>query len=161
LPVALAGVYAAALGTSATGHRRPHLVVRGLGVGRSGRPLYSHPASGQYIILGDTAGTSVQLRPADRGLPAHRLLWYSIPVVVWVITIALSRVSAARAFGRYGAGLAIAGLLCLAPVGLMLVFQPTAHTNVVFHAAVLAWAGWVAAADPDACRWQGCSVREC
>ncbi len=38
----------------------------------------------------------------------------------------------------------MAGLLCLAPGGLMLVFQPTAHTNVIFHAAALAAvAGWV------------------
>jgi hypothetical protein len=145
LPVALVGVYAAALIP-----RLPAIIAHTWWSADSGSAgvvaqLYSHPAPGQYIILGDHGWyEAFSFDLLTRRLPAHKLLWYSIPVVVWVITIALVGVSAARAFGRYGAGLAIAGLLCLAPVGLMLVFQPTAHTNVVFHAAVLAVvAGWV------------------
>jgi len=145
LPVALAGVYAAALVP-----QLPAIITHTWWSADSGSAgvvaqLYSHPASGQYIILGDHGWyEAFSFYLLTRGLPAHRFLWYAAPLAVWVFTIALVGVSAARAFGRYGAGLAIAGLLCLAPAGLMLVFQPTAHTNVVFHAAVLAVvAGWV------------------
>jgi hypothetical protein len=107
--------------------------------------LYRHPPAGQYIVLGNHGWfETLSFDLLTRGLPAHRLLWYVVPVAVWVATLALIGVAAARAFGRYGAALAVAGLLCLAPTGLMLVFQPTAHTGVVFHAAVLvAVAAWV------------------
>jgi hypothetical protein len=107
--------------------------------------LYSHPPQGQYIVLGDHGWyEALSLYLLTRGLPAHRLLWYCFPIAVWVLTVALVGLSAGRAFGRYGAGLAIAALLCLAPGGLLLIFQPTAHTNVIFHAAALAAVtGWV------------------
>lgn len=145
MPVALAGVYAAALIPEL-----PTIIAHGWWSADTASAgvvaqLYSHPASGQYVILGDHGWyEAFSFYLLTRGLPAHRLLWYAAPTAVWVITIALVGVSAARAFGRYGAALAIAGLLCLAPAGLMLVFQPTAHTNVMFHAAALAVVtGWV------------------
>jgi hypothetical protein len=101
--------------------------------------LYRHPPSGQYIILGDHGWyEALSFYLLTRGLALHRLLWYAVPVAAWVGTIALVGSSAGRAFGRYGAALAIGGLVCLAPAGLLVVFQPTAHTNVVFHAAALA-----------------------
>lgn len=107
--------------------------------------LYRQPPPGQYIVLGNHGWYEVlAFDLLTRGLPAHRLLWYAMPVVVWVSTLALIGASAGRAFGRYGAALAVGGLLLVAPAGLMVVFQPTAHTNVVFHAAALAAvAGWV------------------
>ncbi len=145
LPVALAGVYALVL--------IPELptVIAHLwwsadtGAAGAVAQIYSHPPSGQYIVIGDHGWyEALSFNVLTRGLPAHRLLWYGAPVAVWVITIALVGVSAGRAFGRYGAGLAIAGLLCLAPGGVMIVLSPTNHTNVVFHAAALAVVtGWV------------------
>jgi hypothetical protein len=107
--------------------------------------LYSHPPAGQYIVLGDHGWyEALGFYLLTRGLALHRFLWYAIPVAAWVSTIALVGFSAGRAFGRYGAALAIGGLLCLSPGGLMLVFQPTAHTNVIFHAAALAAVtGWL------------------
>ncbi len=145
LPVALVGVYAVALIPEL-----PAIITHTWWSADSGSAgviaqLYSRPPSGQYIILGDHGWyEAFSFYLLISGLPAHRLLWYAVPVAVWATTIALIGVSAGRAFGRYGAALAIGGLLCLAPTGLMLIFQPTAHTNVVFHAAALALvAGWV------------------
>jgi hypothetical protein len=145
LPVALAGVYALALIPEL-----PALIAHtwwSADTGSAGvvAQLYSHPPQGQYIVLGDHGWyEALSFYLLTKGLPAHRLLWYSVPIAVWVLTIALVGLSAGRAFGRHGAGLAIGGLLCLAPGGLLLVFQPTAHTNVVFHAAALAAAtGWL------------------
>lgn len=107
--------------------------------------LYRRPPPGQYVVLGDHGWyEALSFYLLTRGLALHRLLWYAVPVAAWVATIALVGLSAGRAFGRYGAALALGGLLCLAPAGLLVVFQPTAHTNVVFHAAALAAvAGWV------------------
>ena len=139
LPVALMGVYALALIPEL-----PALITHTWWSADSGSAgviaqLYSHPPAGQYIVLGDHGWyEALSLYLLTRGLPAHRFLWYAAPIAFWVMTIALVGVSAGRAFGRYGAGVAIAGLLCLAPGGLLVVFQPTAHTNVVFHAAALA-----------------------
>jgi hypothetical protein len=145
LPVVLAVVYAAALAPEL-----PAIVSHTWWSADSGSAgviaqLYSRPPPGQYIVLGNHGWyEALSFYLLTRGLPAHRLLWYGAPVAVWVLTIGLVGVSAGRAFGRYGAGLAIAGLLCLAPGGLLLIFQPTAHTNVVFHAAALAVVtGWV------------------
>lgn len=143
--MALAGVYAAALVAVL-----PAIVSHGWWSADSASAgvvaqLYNRPPAGQYIVLGDHGWyEAVSLYLLTRGLPAHRLLWYGFPVVAWLATVALIACSARRAFGRYGTGLAVAGLLCLAPAGLMLVFQPTAHTNVVFHAAALAAVtGWI------------------
>lgn len=145
LPVALVAIYAAAL-------------IPELGVivahswwsadsGSAGvvAELYRQPPPGQYVVLGDHGWyEALSFYLLTRGLALHRLLWYATPVAAWVATIALVGISAGRAFGRYGAALAVGGLLCLAPAGLLVVFQPTAHTNVVFHAAALAAvAGWV------------------
>jgi hypothetical protein len=145
LPVALAGVYAVVLVPEL-----PALVRHSWWSADSGSAgviaqLYIHPPAGQYIVLGNHGWyEALSFYLLTKGLPAHRVLWYCLPIAVWVCTIALVGMSAGRAFGRYGAGLAIAGLLCLAPGGLLLIFQPTAHTNVVFHAAALAVVtGWV------------------
>jgi hypothetical protein len=107
--------------------------------------LYRRPPARQYIVLGDHGWyEALGFYLLTRGLALHRLLWYAVPAAAWVGAIALVGLSAGRAFGRYGAGLAVGSLLCLAPAGLMVVFQPTAHTNVIFHAAALAAvAGWV------------------
>ncbi len=144
LPVALAAVYAVALATEL-----PTLIAHlwwsaDTGAAGTVAQTYSHPPSGQYIVIGDHGWfEALSFYVLTRGLPAHRLLWYAAPVAVWVITIALVGVSAGRAFGRYGAGLAIGGLLCLAPGGVMILLSPTNHTNVVLHAAALAVvAGW-------------------
>ena len=139
LPVALAGVYGAALVPAL-----PTIITHTWWSADSGSAglvaqLYSHPAPGQYIVLGNHGWyETLAFDLLTRALPAHKALWYSVPIAVWVLTIGLVAVSAGRAFGRHGAAFAVAGLLCLAPGGLMLVFQPTAHTNVVFHAAALA-----------------------
>lgn len=145
LPLALVGLYAAALIPEL-----PAIVAHTWWSADSGSAgviaqLYRQPPAGQYIVLGDHGWyEAFSFYLLTRGLPAHRLLWYGFPVVIWVSSIALIAVPAARAFGRYGAALAAAGLLCLARAGLMLAFQPTAHTNVIFHAAVLAAvAGWL------------------
>ena len=145
LPVALAGVYALALIPAL-----PTIIGHTWWSADSGSAglvaqLYSHPAPGQYIVLGNHGWyETLSFDLLTRGLAGHRLLWYLAPIAVWVMTITLIGVSAGRAFGRYGAGLVVAGPLCLAPGGLMVVFQPTAHTNVIFHAAALALvAGWV------------------
>ena len=145
LPVALAGIYAALVA-----FQLPALIAHTWWSADSGSAgvvaqLYSRPPPGQYIVLGNHGWyEALSAYLLTRGLPAHRLLWYALPIAAWIATIALIGASARRAFGRYGGGLAIAGLLCLAPGGLMLIFQPTAHTNVVFHAAALALvAGWV------------------
>lgn len=145
LPVALAGTYAAVLV-----RELPTLIAHTWWSADSASAgfvaqLYRHPPAGQYIVLGNHGWyEALSFYLLTPGLPAHRLLWYGVPVFAWVITVALVGLSARRAFGRYPACLAVAGLLCLAPVGLSLVFQPTAHTNVVFHAAVLAGvSGWI------------------
>ena len=145
LPVALAGVYALALVP-----QLPAIIAHTWWSADSGSAgviaeLYRHPPPGQYIVLGDHGWyEAFSFDLLTRGLPAHRLLWYVSPIAAWVTIVALVGISAGRAFGRYGAALAVGGLLCLAPGGLMLIFQPTAHTNVVFHAAALALvAGWV------------------
>lgn len=107
--------------------------------------LYSHPAAGQYIVLGDHGWyEALASYLLTRWLPAHRLLWYCAPVAVWVLTIGLIGFPSAKAFGRYGAALAVGALLCMAPTGLLTVFEPTAHTDVIFTAALLAaGTGWV------------------
>lgn len=139
LPVIPAGAYAAALAAEL-----PALVAHSWWSADSASAgfvaqLYSHPPAGQYIVLGSHGWyEAISFYLLTRGLPGHLLLWYGVPVAAWVATIALVGLSARSAFGRHGAGLAVAGLLCLAPVGLMLIFQPTAHTNVLFHAAALA-----------------------
>lgn len=145
LPVALAGIYAAALIAllpTIVSHSWWSADSASAGVVAQ---LYTRPPAGQYIVLGDHGWyEAIGFNLLTRGLPAHRLLWYGIPVVAWISAILLVGGSARRAFGPYGAGLAVAGLLCVAPAGLMLVFQPTAHTNVVFHAAALAaTATWI------------------
>ena len=106
--------------------------------------LYSHPPPGQYIVLGNHGwyealsfylltralpGTGAVVQRSDRCLGDDSRAGRGIGR------------QGVRALGRrFGDG----ALLCLAPGGLMLVFQPTAHTNVVFHAAALAAvAGWV------------------
>lgn len=145
LPIALVGVYALALAPAL-----PDIIAHtwwsadSASAGYVAR-LYTHLAPGQYVILGNHGWyETLGFYLLSRSLPGHLVLWYSAPIVIWLITIALVGVSAGRAFGRYGAGLAVAGLLCLSPGGLMVIFQPTAHTNVVFHAAALAAvAGWV------------------
>lgn len=145
LPIVLAVVYALALAPSL-----PAIIAHTWWSADSASAgfvaeLYRHPAPGQYIILGNHGWyETLAFYLLTRTLPGHLALWYSVPIAVWAMTIALIGVSAGRAFGRYGAGLAVAALLCLAPGGLMVIFQPTAHTNVVFHAAALAVvAGWI------------------
>ena len=145
LPVVLAGIYAVALIPEL-----PTVVAHTWWSADTGSVaviahLYSQPPAGQYIVLGDHGWyEALSFYLLTRGLALHRLLWYGVPVAAWVGTIALVGLSAGRAFGRYGAALAIGGLVCVAPAGLLVVFQPTAHTNVAFHAAALAAvAGWV------------------
>jgi hypothetical protein len=101
--------------------------------------LYHSPPPGQYAILGDHGWyETAAFYVLTRALPAHRAIWYLAPVVFWISTIALVATSTARAFGRYYGALVAAAMMCLAPTGLMVVFQPTAHSNSLLHAAVLA-----------------------
>ncbi len=82
LPVALAGVYAAALIPEL-----PAIIAHTWWSADSGSAgvvaqLYSHPAPGQYIILGDHGWyEAFSFYLLTRGLPAHRFLWYAAPLV--------------------------------------------------------------------------------
>ncbi|MGC9222078.1 MAG: hypothetical protein ACP5H2_12155 [Solirubrobacteraceae bacterium] len=101
--------------------------------------LYHRPPAGQYVIIGDHGWFEALLfYVATRVLPAHRVLWIAAPVGFWIVTVVLIGVGATVAFGRWAGGLVIAALLLVAPAGLMVIFQPTAHTNDVLHAAFLA-----------------------
>lgn len=139
LPVLLAAVYAIAAVLPNLGTIINHTwwSADSIAAGFIGQ-LWHLPAAGQYVIIGDHGWyEAAAFYLLTRVLPAHRAVWYVAPLFFWALTIALLAVSAARAFGRYAGSLVTAALLCLAPTGLMVIFQPTAHTNAIFHAAVL------------------------
>ena len=102
LPVALAAVYALALIPelpAIISHTWWSADSASAGVVAQ---LYSHPPAGQFIVLGNHGWyETLSFDLLTRGLAGHRLLWYLVPVAVWVMTITLIGVGIGLA-GAFG-----------------------------------------------------------
>jgi len=107
--------------------------------------LYAAAPAGVHVTLGDHAYfEEVAFMLLTRFLPAHRALWYAIPVICDLVGLGVLTWSIRRAFGDWAAAVAAAMLVCLATSGLSIFFAPDAHANSVVHAVLLAaGAGWV------------------
>ena len=120
-----------------------HILVNVYGSSDASSPLvvaefFSGRAGGQVVTSNFPWYSTLIFAEVTKWLPAHRQIWELGPLLLGLLSIALTSWSAWRVAGRWAAALTAVILLCAGPGVLELMFWLTDHTPTWYSLALLA-----------------------